>query len=60
MDTHIAEMMATLARLEEKIDALVGLPRRMDSLEATRNRQRGAAALVASLGAVFGAFKFWN
>ena len=52
MDTDVAQMMATLARLEEKIDALVGLPNRVDSLETTRDRQRGAAKFAARLGCV--------
>ena len=67
MDTNTATLMEALARVEERqehvverIDELHLIVLRVESLEATRNRQRGAAALVASVGAVFAALKFWD
>ena len=79
MDTHTADIMATLARIDErqghiieKIDnlELVAMKRLnshahdIDSLQRTRDRQRGAAKLaallVATAGSVFAGFKFWD
>jgi len=79
MDTHLADMMTTLARIDErqghiikKIDNLEKVAmkrlnshaRDIDSLQQTRDRQRGAAklgaVLVAAAGAVFAGFKFWD
>lgn len=74
MDTHLAELMATVARVEEgiksideKIDGLreVSVKRlndhasRVDSLEQTRDRQRGAAKLSGVVVLVFGAVLSW-
>ncbi len=79
MDEHTAEMMTALARIDErqghiitKIDNLEQVAmqrlnshaRDIDSLETTRDRQRGAAklaaVLVAAAGSLFAGFKFWN
>ena len=79
MEAHVADMMAALARIDErqghiieKIDNLeqVAMKRLnshaldIDSLQQTRDRQRGAAklaaVLVAAAGSVFASFKFWS
>ena len=79
MDTDVAEMMAALARIDErqghsigKIDNLEQVAmkrlnshaRDIDSLQQTRDRQRGAAklagVLVVALGAVLGWLKWWS
>lgn len=71
MDTDLAQVIATLARLEERqehvverIDSLHNLVVRVDSLETTRDRQRGAAkfaaVLVTMASVVFGVLKFWD
>ena len=79
MDTDLADMMAALARIDErqghiieKIDNLEQVAmkrlnshaRDIDSLQQTRDRQRGAAklagVLVVTLGAVLGWFKWWS
>ncbi len=79
MEPHIADMMTALARIDErqghiikKIDSLEQVAmkrlnshaRGIDSLEQTRDRQRGAAklaaALVATAGTLFAGFKFWG
>jgi len=67
MDTDTALLMQALARVEERqehiverIDELHLIVVRVESLEATRNRQRGAAALIAFVGTVFAGFKFWD
>ena len=66
MDTHVAKILATVARIETTLDDLkeVSITRlndhasRVRSLEMTRARQRGAYALVVvaagSVGAWFG------
>ena len=77
--TNLTDIVATLARLEErqehvveKIDdlATVAVHRlnhhagRIDSLETTRDRQRGAAKLAAVLaamaGSLFASLRFWD
>ena len=79
MDTDVAEMMTALARIDErqghiieKIDNLEQVAmkrlnshaRDIDSLQQTRDRQRGAAklagVLVMALGAVLGWLKWWS
>jgi len=69
MDTHTAEILASVARIETTLDELkdVSVRRlndhadRVRSLELTRARQRGAGALVAGLGSVLLVyFKFWK
>ena len=79
MDTDVADMMAALARIDErqghiikKIDNLEQVAMRrlnshardIDSLQQTRDRQRGAAklagVLVVALGAVLGWLKWWG
>ncbi len=79
MDTDVAEMMTALARIDErqghiieKIDNLKQVAmkhlnshaRDIDSLQQTRDRQRGAAklagVLVMALGAVLGWLKWWS
>ena len=79
MDEHTADMMAALARIDErqghiieKIDNLEQVAmkrlnshaRDIDSLQQTRDRQRGAAklagVLVVALGAVLGWLRWWS
>ena len=79
MDEHLPEIMASLARVEErqghliqKIDNLEQVAmkrlnshaRDIDSLETTRDRQRGAAKLGAvglmALGTVLAWLRFWD
>ena len=79
MEPHVVEMMTALARIDErqghiikKIDNLEQVAmkrlnshaRDIDSLQQTRDRQRGAAklagVLVAAAGSLFAGFKFWG
>ena len=79
MDTDVADMMATLARIDERQGYIIGKidnleqvamkrlnshARDIDSLQQTRDRQRGAAklagVLVVALGAVLGWLKWWS
>lgn len=79
MDTQLVDMMAALARIDErqghiirKIDNLERVAmgrlnshaRDIDSLQQTRDRQRGAAklagVLVVVLGAVLGWLRWWG
>ena len=70
-DPLITEMVATLARVEERqehlverVDELHLIVVRVDSLEGTRDKQRGAAKvgvmLLAAAGSVFAALRFWD
>ena len=79
IDEHVAEIMSTLARVDErqghimtKIDRLENVAmkrlnshaRDIDSLQQTRDRQRGAAklggGLITTAAALFAGFKFWG
>lgn len=74
METHVADMMTALARIDErqghiirKIDNLEQVAigrlnshaRDIDSLQQTRDRQRGAAKLAGVLGVALGAVLGW-
>ena len=67
METEVAELMTAVARVEEgigrlneKLDDFKGVSKRVQSLELTRARQRGGAAVVSALGAVVAYFSFRN
>ena len=72
MDSDVADIKATVARIETTLEELkeVSVYRlndhagRVDSLERTRDRQKGAARVVAvlsgGLGVALAYFKFWE
>ena len=69
MDTETAQILVTVGRIETSLKELkeVSVKRlndhanRVRSLELTRARQRGAGALVATLGSMVLAYvKFWR
>ena len=68
---HLTEMVASLARLEErqehiieKIDSFSLVIKRVDSLETTRDKQTGAAKIMAVgltiLMATLGWLRWWG
>ena len=44
-----------LARIEERLDALAGLPGKVDALQAARWRAAGAAAMLGAIAGSSGA-----
>ena len=81
MDTELAQLMAAVARVDEGVKAcrtdiqrshdshakrLNGQMERIDSLERTRDIQKGASKILAGLAALGGSgglasyFKFWS
>ena len=73
MDTELAELMAAVARVDEgvkgcrkDIQRLHDHTKRIDSLERTRDIQKGASKILAGLAAVgssgglAGYLKFWS